>query len=178
MGTRNMTMVINQEGETKVAQYGQWDGYPSGVGLGVLGFLKNEEVFNKFKEKLSKVRFVDSEGQDKEFMDSYNKNAPEWSNEPEQIEIFQNFWTRDLADQVLYNIAESDKEEILLFNREEMAKKDGWVEFSYVINLQDNTLSVYELLDQPVVKVYNLNELPEADDFVKEIETLVYGCEE
>ena len=24
MGTRNLTMVINQEGEKKVAQYGQW----------------------------------------------------------------------------------------------------------------------------------------------------------
>ena len=47
MGTRNLTMVINQEGETKVAQYGQWDGYPSGVGASVLSFLKNKElVFN------------------------------------------------------------------------------------------------------------------------------------
>ena len=41
MGTRNLTMVINQKGEKKVAQYGQWDGYPSGVGVSVLNFLKN-----------------------------------------------------------------------------------------------------------------------------------------
>lgn len=27
MGTRNLTMLIS-DGETKVAQYGQWDGYP------------------------------------------------------------------------------------------------------------------------------------------------------
>lgn len=57
MGTRNLTMVISQEGEKKVAQYGQWDGYPSGVGASVLAFLKNEELFEKLKSNLSKVRF-------------------------------------------------------------------------------------------------------------------------
>ena len=59
MGTRNLTMVINQEGEKKVTQYGQWDGYPSGVGVRVLKFLKNKEVFDKFKANLSKVRFLE-----------------------------------------------------------------------------------------------------------------------
>ena len=29
MGTRHAQYVINREGEEKVAQYGQWDGYPS-----------------------------------------------------------------------------------------------------------------------------------------------------
>ena len=72
-------MVINQEGEKKVAQYGQWDGYPSGVGAGVLKFLKDEKLFEKFKTNLSKVRFLDEEGVDKDFIESYNKNAPQWS---------------------------------------------------------------------------------------------------
>jgi hypothetical protein len=180
MGTRNMTMVINQLGETKVAQYGQWDGYPSGVGAGLLELLKNAEAFSKLKENLSKVRFIDEEGQDKDFVESYNKNAPEWSNDPdnrtpEQIEWWGKYGTRDLAYRVLYNIAESTEDEILIFNREETAKEDGWVDFSYVVNLQDNTFSVYELLDKPVIKVYNLSELPDENDFIKEIETLVYG---
>ena len=36
MGTRNLTKVIDSNGVTKVAQYGQWDGYPSGQGLNAL----------------------------------------------------------------------------------------------------------------------------------------------
>ena len=52
MGTRNLTMVIDQEGEVKVAQYGQWDGYPSGVGVGIVSFLKNETLFESFKKNV------------------------------------------------------------------------------------------------------------------------------
>jgi hypothetical protein len=39
MGTRNLTRVIC-DGKTKVAQYGQWDGYPEGQGKTVLNFLR------------------------------------------------------------------------------------------------------------------------------------------
>ena len=40
MGTRNLTAVF-MDGEYKVAQYGQWDGYPSGQGVDILNILKN-----------------------------------------------------------------------------------------------------------------------------------------
>ena len=56
MGTRNLTMVISN-GETKVAQYGQWDGYPSGNGVIVLEFLTSTNL-DDFKKKLSKVKFM------------------------------------------------------------------------------------------------------------------------
>lgn len=36
MGTRNLTKVIDRKGNVVVAQYGQWDGYPSGQGLNAL----------------------------------------------------------------------------------------------------------------------------------------------
>lgn len=175
MGTRNLTMVINQEGEKKVAQYGQWGGYPSCVGVGVLKFLKDKDVFKKFKANLSKVRFLDEEGVDKEFIESYNKNAPQWSNEPdnrteEQKRWFSTYCTRDLAEKVLTNIANSTDEEIILIDRENTAKGNGGVEYSYVINLKENTLGVYGHIDQEPMKVYKLDELPEEDVFVSELE--------
>ena len=49
MGTRNL-VAVQIDGQYKIAQYGQWDGYPSGKGLEVLEFLRermNEEAFVK-----------------------------------------------------------------------------------------------------------------------------------
>lgn len=175
MGTRNLTMVYDQNGETKVAQYGQWDGYPSGVGICVLTFLQDTERFEEFKSKLSKIRFLDAEDRDKEFIEAYNKNTPKWSNEPdkrteEQKEWFDNFISRDLADAVLTNIANSDDEEIILKDStKEGSGSDVWIEFCYVINLKENTFSVYQRLDMEPEQVYSLDNLPTKEQFLKDL---------
>ena len=50
MGTRHQQMVINQKGEIKLSQYGQWDGYPSGQGKDILTYQdtppKNHKINN------------------------------------------------------------------------------------------------------------------------------------
>lgn len=174
MGTRNLTMVIDQNGNKKVAQYGQWDGYPSGVGKNVLEFVKNKELLDKLKTKLSVCRFLDYE-KDKEFIESYQKNAPEWSNDPdnrtaEQIRWFDTYITRNLSEEVLTNIANSEDSEILLRDSEESGKGDGWVEWSYVIDLQKNELLVYTHIDEPIIAKWSLSELPEEKEFIKKLE--------
>ena len=175
MGTRNLTMVIDKEGNKKIAQYGQWDGYPSGVGVGVLRFLKNEELVKSLISNLSKVRFLDQEGRDKAFYESYEKNTPNWSNEPdnrtgEQKRWWDLFCSRNLAEEVLTNIAVSQDDEIMILDRENTAKGDGWVEYSYVIDFSKNTLTVYEKIDLPYLKEYDLNNLPSEDDFISGLE--------
>jgi len=45
MGTRHLT-IIKSEGEVKVAQYGQWDGYPDGVGRDIVNLLHEIEQNN------------------------------------------------------------------------------------------------------------------------------------
>lgn len=55
MGTRNLT-VVTVDGTRKVAQYCQWDGYPSGVGKDIAKFLSDIGEGNMLKEFKSKVR--------------------------------------------------------------------------------------------------------------------------
>ena len=177
MGTINLTMVINEAGEKKISQYGQWDGYPSGVGVGVLSFLSDAEKVKKLKEKLPLVRFLDIEGRDKDFLDAYNSNAnkapylgdPEHRT-PEQIRWWDTYQTRDLAETILTNVADSTDSEILLMDRTDTATKGGLVEWSYVINFKENTLTIYGLIDADPVKTYSLDALPSEEDFIKELE--------
>lgn len=60
MGTRNLTAVFI-DGEYKVAQYGQWDGYPEGQGMTALHFLREEMDEAKFKLAVRNSTFIDRE---------------------------------------------------------------------------------------------------------------------
>lgn len=53
MGTRNLTMV-EIDGELKVAQYGQWDGYPEGQGVTIAKFIKSNLRTKRGRDKFAK----------------------------------------------------------------------------------------------------------------------------
>lgn len=57
MGTRNLTCVV-EGGKFRIAQYGQWDGYPEGQGATILNFLKNRFDESLFRRKLALLRVV------------------------------------------------------------------------------------------------------------------------
>ena len=61
MGTRNLTVVKNNLGQTKIAQYGQWDGYPSYSGIQALSFLRGKTNVDNLLAKLDNVEFVGDE---------------------------------------------------------------------------------------------------------------------
>lgn len=56
MGTRNLTLV-QQNGQYKVAQYGQFDGYPAGQGKTVLEFLRTWDR-PAFERKVAAASFL------------------------------------------------------------------------------------------------------------------------
>lgn len=64
MGTRNLTVVKNLEGETKIALYGQWDGYPSYSGIKALEFLRGKQNRDNLLVELQNVEFVSDEEAD------------------------------------------------------------------------------------------------------------------
>jgi hypothetical protein len=61
MGTRNLTVVKNLEGITKIAQYGQWDGYPQHSGITALAFLRDKVNRDNLLVELQQVEFIDDQ---------------------------------------------------------------------------------------------------------------------
>jgi hypothetical protein len=61
MGTRNLTVVKDNTGTTRVAQYGQWDGYPQHSGLKALDFLRDEILVENLRNRLTLVQFITDE---------------------------------------------------------------------------------------------------------------------
>lgn len=111
MGTRNLTCVV-LDGEYKVAQYGQWDGYPEGQGRTILEFLSQEGAQEQLKLALKRCRFLDIEGNpaDKAFADDHDERAPKSMGDPdrrtpEQVKWFCNYISRDIGGSILENIA-------------------------------------------------------------------------
>jgi hypothetical protein len=148
MGTRNLTAVF-AEGKYKIAQYGQWDGYPEGQGKTVLGFLAGEGNIERLKSALVRCRYLEPGGRDKDFLDEYEKNAPEWSNQPdnrtpEQKRWFASYISRDLGAKILCNVASSDDAEIVLKNSISFAAYSLMCEWAYVIDFDLNTLEVFK----------------------------------
>ena len=78
MGTRNLTVVKNTAGETKIALYGQWDGYPSYSGIQALNFLRDEGNQALLQAKLDLVQFISEEECD----ELYNAtgSSTDWEN--------------------------------------------------------------------------------------------------
>jgi len=147
MGTRNLTAVF-ADGEYKIAQYGQWDGYPEGQGKTILKFLEEDGNIEKLKFAIARCRYMEPEGRDKEFLAEYEKNTPEWSNQPdnrtaEQKRWFNTYISRDIGGEILENIANSEDKEILLRNKINFAADSLFCEWCYVIDFDNNTFEVF-----------------------------------
>lgn len=61
MGTRNLTVVKDNTGTSRVAQYGQWDGYPQHSGIRALEFLRDETLVENLRNRLTLVQFITDE---------------------------------------------------------------------------------------------------------------------
>lgn len=134
MGTRNLTCVI-KDGKYRVAQYGQWDGYPGGQGINILNFLKKMDR-SLFEKKLDMVSWATEDelnqmwaeaGADLEspfvsmdIAEKHKKLYPENS--------------RDIGSDVL-KIIQNTERPLKLKNSIDFAKDSLFCEWAYIINL-------------------------------------------
>jgi hypothetical protein len=193
MGTRNLTMVISGK-KVKVAQYGQWDGYPSGQGITALNFLRNTTITD-FKEKLERAKFIDDAKQaeiDAWLKSIGSKNGGLNLQQAEKYKKRYPFLSRDHGAGVLNLIMESENEIIWLDDASDFAADSLFCEWGYVIDLDKRTFEVYKgfqkkplgksqrfyNLSEPnmdyypirMVKKYSLDALPSEDEFLSYFE--------
>ena len=144
MGTRHLICVVSN-GEYKVAQYGQWDGYPSGQGSSILRFLQSDQLA-AFKESLPKCSWI-SEDDIAKYWSEFGVNIRE--NSSVSYEIYNKFsekhpqLSRDTGADVLKVIA-SAPNGVKLRNDYDFSRDSLFCEWAYVIDFDKNTFEVYQ----------------------------------
>lgn len=177
MGTRNLTAVY-LDGKLKVAQYCQWDGYPSGQGQTALEFLRTVDL-EKFKADVRKCSWVTGNP-----WDEFDPNGSGWVTMENSAKFKEKYpeLHRDTGAKVLAMLP------CKLQNEIEFVKDGLFCEWAYVIDLDAGTFEVYQgfqteacvgrfaAMDDPseeyrpvsLVASYPLTNLPETLELEKE----------
>lgn len=189
MGTRNLTAVFI-DGEYKVAQYGQWDGYPEGQGMTVLHFLRDEMEEDEFKEAVRNSSFIDPQKLTK-LLERYgmNKCGLMTLNDAERMKKDYPELSRDTGAKILSFIQDRPSG-VKLNNNIGFAADSLFCEWAWVIDFDAGTFEAYEGFNQegpleegdrffflnaqaedgyyPVKKVaeWKLDSLPSDEDFL------------
>lgn len=140
MGTRNLT-IVKSKNKTKVAQYGQWDGYPTGQGQTIADFLKAVDL-EKFKKQ------VDSLGEytEVDIKKAYKEAGHDGKSELVTMDVSKRkdeahpALCRDYGAGILQLIHEGKVTKVRL---DENFKEDGlFCEYWYEINLDKETVTM------------------------------------
>ena len=149
MGTRHAQMVINVEGETKLRQYGQWDGYPSGQGVAILEFLRTTDL-RKYLEEVNKLRPTTKEE------DKLIEKDKKW------VENYP-YLSRDCGSKI-HNMILDGEVKFINFCSEKETR--DWCEGFYTIDFSKNLF----IAEFDKVKKYKLDKLPTNKKFLKDME--------
>ncbi len=193
MGTRNLTIVVHQ-GETQVAQYCQWDGYPSGQGITVLEFLRDKFSREKFINRLANNTYTATEDQHAAlWQEVIGSELTEWVNmaDSKKFGLAYPSLVRDIGGHILEFIQDGEytvdgwdfadskgtrtsnvvkaTDKIPLHDSSAFIKDGLFCEWAYKVDLDANTLTVLESGNNPV-KVYELSALPSNEQFLADLE--------
>ncbi len=149
MGTRNLTCAI-LDGEYRVAQYGQWDGYLSGVGQDITDFLVEtikEDKLEAFKAKLRGTEFLDGDELDRMWK-AAGASSEGWIGFEESKKFGKSavgmLMTRDTGGKIFSVIAATSLSPIPLSDQREFAKDGLFCEYAYVVDFDNEVLEVYK----------------------------------
>ncbi len=141
MGTRNLVCVV-KDGEYKVAQYGQWDGYFMGQGVTVCEFLQSADM-DTFRKALDDVEYI-TEAEEKACWEEFDTDDSGWVT----LEVSDKFGSkypelsRDTGAGVLQLIYDGDATK--LGDSLSFAGDSLMCEFAYVVNMDTEMLEIYQ----------------------------------
>ena len=140
MGTRHLTMVV-LDGVTRVAQYGQWDGYPKEQGNTILDFLSRMDR-PLFEQKLRAARFITPEEHDAAW--KATGATGEWATQEQAAKFHAQYpaQSRDHGAEILHLVCQSP-DGIVLADSSSFAGDSLFCEYAYVIDLDKNVLEMY-----------------------------------
>ena len=143
MGTRNLTCVF-KDGEYRVAQYGQFDGYPSGQGSDILAFLLSADM-DQFRERMDSVSFATDEEVEQAWVECGKGKDEEMVGMDIDDELERRYpqHSRNTAAKILSLIQESEGE-FKVVSSIDFTKDSLFCEWCYVVDLDKNTFEVYD----------------------------------
>lgn len=144
MGTRGLTCVVKGK-EFKVANYNQWDSYPSGQGVTALNFLSTKLNLALFNEKVSKVKVLSDEARQDMMVECGAKRGSEWITMDVSDNFKKNFpyLHRDCGAEIL-EFVQNLPEGLALTSQLSFAADSLFCEWAYLIDLDKNTFEVYQ----------------------------------
>lgn len=189
-------MVVSN-GQTKVAQYGQWDHYPSGQGLIALEFLRDivsKGELEKFKERIDSIRWATEE--DAEAV----KNDPNWEDTTPWVSRDYGAGILQMIHEGVYYVNNFPSDKIReethvewLINQEKFVKDSLFCEGCFVVDLDEGVFEYHrgfnkkpltegrfkdlepakeqdgsvEYYPVRLVATFSLDELPDRKEFLK-----------
>jgi len=137
MGTRHLIKVINNEGELKVAQYGQFDGYPSGMGIRTLFYATYH--LNEIERGLKRVRWG-TETEVDAIYDQYPQANYLGTEDCENLELLYPNLVRETSADILMVVAYSIGE-VMLIDNSDFEEEGLFCEGVYTLNYQTKTFT-------------------------------------
>lgn len=194
MGTRNLEVVI-MNGEVRVGQYCQWDGFPDSQGMTALHFLRDKMNKEQFIQKIKQSSFVTEE----EYKNMWISCGANPDSDLVDYDVSKRFsekypWLHRDCGAKIFEIIQEHESGIKLQNTVDFAANSLFCEWAYVVDLDKNTFEVYQGFNKspltendrfyflqktdsqyyPVkmIKSYSLNSLPTDEDFLKDFEEI------
>ena len=153
MGTRHL-IIVKYANKVKVAQYGQWDGYPTGQGTDIAVFLKKinkPTTLKAFKKKVARLQFMDDAAVSK-LWDKFLPVKYATSRTPDELkyvsmDVANKFYvqypelSREAGANVLNMI--NDGKVLYLMDSSLFLKDKLFCEYAYEIDLTKKKVTVY-----------------------------------